>query len=128
MATTPKYVTIEELLRELQTLVARGFDTREVHDYLLATLIEPASLESYLSFRPDHYSRNLIYKSDAFELLAICWEVGQKAPIHGHEGELCWSRVESGTLSFTNYREVSENPLALEKLGETRQGKRGHLV
>ncbi|MGH7775198.1 MAG: cysteine dioxygenase [Candidatus Binatia bacterium] len=127
MATTAKYVTIEELLRKLQTLVARGLDTREVHDYLLATLIEPASLENYLSFRPDHYARNLIYKSDAFELLAICWEGGQKAPIHGHEGERCWSRVERGTLRFTNYREVSEKPLVLERLAEPFHGKRGHL-
>ncbi len=127
MAITTRYVTIEELLRELQSLVDQGFKTSEVHGYLLETLIEPESLETYLSFRPDRYARNLIYKSDAFELLAICWEVGQKAPIHGHEGELCWSRVERGTLRFTNYREVSEKPLVLERLAEPLNGKQGHL-
>lgn len=122
-----RYITVEESLRELDFLAARGLDAREIHAYLLGTLIEPASLEPYVNFRPDRYTRNLVYKSGHFELLAICWEVNQRAPIHGHEGELCWSRVERGMLCFTNYREISAQPLVLEKLGETRQGKRGHL-
>lgn len=123
----PSYVTIENFLHDLEALEKRGFETKDAHDYLLATLIEPASLEPYLHFRSQRYARNLIFKSSAYEILAICWGIGQKAPVHGHEGELCWSRVERGTLCFTNYREISEQPLVLEKLGETRQGKRGHL-
>lgn len=122
-----RHVTIEKFLRELESLAARGLATREVHEYLLGTLIEPASLETYVSFRPDRYTRNLVYISDLFELLVICWGIGQKAPIHGHEGERCWSRVERGTLCFTNYREVSEKPLVLEKLAEPLHGIRGHL-
>lgn len=122
-----RYVTIEGLLHELEALVVRGFETQKIHEFLQRTLIEPASLEPYVHFCPDRYARNLVLKSEDFELLAICWDVGQKAPIHGHEGERCWSRVERGMLRFTNYREVSEKPLVVEKLGEPFDGNRGHL-
>lgn len=122
-----RYITIEGLLSELQRLVSRRSETGAIHALLQETLIEPASLEPYVHFHPDRYARNLISKSEDFELLAICWDVGQKAPIHGHEGERCWSRVERGILRFTNYREVSEKPLRLERLGAPVDGARAHL-
>jgi cysteine dioxygenase len=123
----PRQVTIDALLEELEALFSRGARTEAIHELLLATLIDPASLESYVHFRPDRYARNLIYKSEEFELLAICWDIGHKAPIHGHEGERCWSRVERGMLRFTNYREVADKPLRLERLGVPTDGSRGHL-
>lgn len=54
-----RYITVEESLRELDSLAARGLDAREIHAYLLGTLIEPASLEPYVNFRLDRYTRNL---------------------------------------------------------------------
>lgn len=111
----------------LEAMARTGFDVDEVQAYLQETLIEPPSLEFYVTYRPQHYTRNLVHKTEAFEILVICWRTGQKAPIHGHEGELCWARVEQGKLRFTNYRLVSENPLLLEPLGSPVDGKAGHL-
>ena len=121
------YLSMDDFLGKLQTFEASRFNIPEVHDYLRETLIKPDSLETYISFRPDRYTRNLVYKDETFELLVICWEIGQRASIHGHEGEYCWARVEKGSLRFTNYREVSEVPLVLDKLGEPVDGKQGHL-
>ena len=121
------YLSMDDFLSNLKAFEASRFNASEVHEYLRETLIKPDSLETYICFRPDCYTRNLVYKSEAFELLVICWGVGQEAPIHGHEGEYCWSRVEKGSLRFTNYREVSEVPLVLDKLGEPVDGKQGHL-
>ena len=121
------YLSMDDFLGNLKAFEASRFNASEIHEYLRETLIKPDSLETYLCFRPDCYTRNLVYKSETFELLVICWGVGQEAPIHGHEGEYCWSRVEKGSLRFTNYREVSEVPLVLDKLGEPVDGKQGHL-
>lgn len=118
---------IEPFVENLKQLLRQGFYTAAIHRFLETTLIAPASLQPYVSYRPDRYTRNLIYKSDDFELLAICWNVGQKAPVHGHEGERCWSRVEKGMLCFTNYREAYKKPLVLERLAEPAYGRRGHL-
>ncbi len=98
-----------------------------MYRYLSGTLIKPDSLETYISFRPDLYTRNLVYKDETFELLVICWGVGQRAPIHGHEGEFCWARVERGSLRITNYRELSETPLVLDKIGESVNAEQGYL-
>lgn len=120
-------ISIESFLTDVNDIRRQGFATEAIHAYLRETLIEPASLQRYILFRPDRYTRNLVYKDDAFELLVICWNVGQHAPVHGHEGERCWSRVEQGKLFFCNYREVSENPLIVQQITEPYCGDRGHL-
>jgi NitT/TauT family transport system ATP-binding protein len=120
-------LSMEDFVEELKAFAFGGFRPRDVREYLLATLIEPASLAPYLSFCSDHYTRNLVYKDDAFECLVIGWGEGQRAPIHGHEGEWCWARVEQGLLRFTNYRELSDEPLVVEKVGEPVDGNRGYL-
>ena len=121
------YLSMDDFLGKLQTFEASRFNIPEVHDYLRETLIKPDSLETYISFRPDRYTRNLVYKDETFELLVICWGIGQRAPIHGHEGEYCWARVEKGSLRITNYREISEEPLVLDRLHEPVNGERGYL-
>jgi len=40
------------------------------------------------------------------------------APIHGHEGEKCWARVQTGELKICNYVEINRDPLSLEKIQE----------
>lgn len=120
-------VLLSDFVQELDALAAQGLDTRAVNEYLVSTVLDRDSLKPYVTFRSDHYTRNLIRKTDAFELLAIGWDKGQRAPIHGHEGERCWARVEQGVLRFTNYREVKATPLELEREGAPLDGRRGHL-
>ncbi len=121
------YVSVKSFVDRLETMAAAGFDTNEVHAYLTDTLIEPSSLDTYVRFNSARYCRNLVHKSEKFEILVVCWKVSQGAPVHGHEGERCWARVERGRLRFVNYREVSEKPLVVEQLGEPVDGGRGHL-
>lgn len=122
-----KHIPMESFVRELEAQAAGGFDAAKVESYLKETLIEPTSLERYITYRPDHYTRNLVHNITAFELLVICWDIGQTAPVHGHEGELCWARVERGKLKFSNFREVSEAPLVVEPVGDPVVGGVGCL-
>jgi predicted metal-dependent enzyme (double-stranded beta helix superfamily) len=125
--TSPNLLSMEAFLDGINDVLSRGFATEEIHAHLQRTLIEPVSLQRYIFFRPDRYTRNLVFKNEFFELLVICWNIGQRAPVHGHEGERCWSRVEQGSLLLCNYCEVSENPLVVRQLGEPYCGERGHL-
>ena len=102
-------------------------DASGIQAFLNAHLIDPTSLARYLRFAPDRYTRHLVFKSPAVELLVLCWPRGSRAPIHGHEGELCWARVERGLLRFTSYRELSRTPLRLEPVGQPLDGKPGHV-
>ncbi|MFQ5994844.1 MAG: cysteine dioxygenase family protein [Acidiferrobacterales bacterium] len=122
-----RYVAMDEFLDALEGFAARGFDVQAVQTYLHETLILSSSLDRYVSYRADRYTRNLVHKTEAFEILVICWEPGQMAPVHGHEGELCWARVERGTLCFIDYRLVSEDPLVLEPTAEPLNAGVGHV-
>jgi len=66
--------------------------------YLRANPVDPESLQRYLFWDAQHYTRNLIDKTELYELLAICWEVGQRSSIHNHKGQNCWMAAPSGGL------------------------------
>jgi len=52
---------------------------------------------------PEHYTRNLVARQDAFELMILCWGPGQESPIHNHEGQDCWMAVLDGSLEEVRY-------------------------
>ena len=67
-----------------------------------------------------------MHKEKGFELMVVCWSPGQKAPIHGHEGEKCWARIQKGSLQVCNYKEISSDPINLD-LVERVLAKKGYL-
>ncbi|MFQ5927457.1 MAG: cysteine dioxygenase family protein, partial [Terriglobia bacterium] len=103
-------VTIQEFVRGLEQIPATRFGPQTVNDFIALHRIEPASLASYLFFSRANYTRNLVSKNDLFELLAICWEVGQVSRIHNHRDQQCWMAVPIGTLENQNYRVLDRNP------------------
>ena len=78
-------------------------------EYLRANRINPESLQPYLFWNAQHYTRNLIDKTELYELLAICWEVGMKSSIHNHKGQNCWMAAPIGQLAVQNYRVLAED-------------------
>ncbi len=52
-------------------------------------------------FDPDVYTRNLIGRTEHYEMLLLCWNVGQKSPIHNHAGQNCWMAVMEGQVQET---------------------------
>ena len=97
-------------------------DPAEMSRFLAARRIEAASLDEFTRFAPGRYTRHLVHKDENVEILVLCWAMGSMAPIHGHEGEYCWARVERGRLAFASYREASRMPLRLELLGAVEGG------
>ncbi|HEY7140151.1 MAG TPA: cysteine dioxygenase family protein [Methylomirabilota bacterium] len=123
----PDLLPMRDFVARMRQLTAPAVDAGLVQQFLDAHLIEPASIQPYVRFAPGRYTRHLVFKSSAVELLVLCWGRGSSAPIHGHEGELCWARVERGRLRFTSYRERSRSPLRLEPLGQPLEGGPGHV-
>lgn len=77
--------------------------------YLQENPVDPESLKPYLFWNPQHYTRNLIDKTELYELLAICWEVGMGSSIHNHQGQNCWIAAPIGRLAVQNFRLLSED-------------------
>jgi cysteine dioxygenase len=77
--------------------------------YLRQNPVDPESLQPYLFWNAQHYTRNLVDKTDLYELLAICWEVGMCSSIHNHQGQNCWMAAPIGRLAVQNFRLLSED-------------------
>ena len=96
--------SIEQFVEGLCRIPEADFTTEPVEDYLRTTPVDPESLRPYLHFMPTHYTRNLIYRDDTFEVMAVCWSPGQRTVIHTHNGQLGWMSVERGALAVINYK------------------------
>eukprot|EP01133_Synstelium_polycarpum_P013871 gene13871-16361_t len=87
----------------------------------------------YAFFCPFKYSRNLVARTDQFELMVICWTKGQVSPIHNHEGQRCWMACVQGALKETQYvyqdTKGTKGNGPLEQQGDTiiRQGTVGYI-
>jgi cysteine dioxygenase len=100
----PPRVRIDELVRQLRAFPASAFDTTEEIRALLAKLpVDEASLAPYLTWDRQHYTRNLIDKTSLYELMAICWEVGQYSSVHNHRDQNCWMAAPVGKLLVENF-------------------------
>jgi len=125
--TSPAPLGMSDFVREVRALCAGGVDPAAMSRFLADRPIEAASLDGFACFVPGRYTRHLVHKDDTVEILVLCWARGASAPIHGHEGEYCWARVERGRLAFASYREASRAPLRLEPIGGSVEGGAGYV-
>jgi predicted metal-dependent enzyme (double-stranded beta helix superfamily) len=103
-------VSIQDFVGQLRTFPAPAFDqTQELVAFLSNTTVAPDTLAPYLNWDRQHYTRNLIDKTALYELIAICWEVGQASSIHNHRDQNCWMAVPIGRLLVENYRLVFQD-------------------
>jgi cysteine dioxygenase len=113
MATAVKQVSIEDFVAELRKLPQAMFDqTEPVRRFLQDTQVNADSLAPYLTWDRQHYTRNLIDKTPLYELIAICWEVGQFSSVHNHRDQNCWMAVPIGRLLVENFRVLHQDVAA----------------
>jgi len=97
-------VSLSHLVDTLRAFEAEPITRERLHTYFRETAVDRASLAPYTHFRSDMYTRNLIYRDGLVELMAVCWQPGQRTVIHTHNGQLGWMSVEQGALAVVNYK------------------------
>ena len=106
----PRLLTVENFVSELRKFQAAAFDgTQEILDFLTQTRVQPETLTPYLNYDRQHYTRNLIDRTPLYELMAICWEVGQASSVHNHRDQNCWMAVPMGRLQVENFHLVRQD-------------------
>lgn len=58
----------------------------------------------YVHMSEVHYTRNLVFSCDEFELMVVCWGPGQASRIHNHAKSHCWLSVVAGAVSEQQYQ------------------------
>lgn len=110
MITTAKTVTIQRLVEELWAFPESAFiPTEPLRRFLQQNPVDADSLAPYLNWSSQHYTRNLIDRTPLYELMAICWEVGQASSVHNHRDQNCWMAVPLGRLQVENFHLVQQN-------------------
>jgi len=110
MLTTAKTVPIQKLVEELRRLPESTFGpTAPLRKFLQQTPVSADSLTPYLNWDRQHYTRNLIDRTPLYELMAICWEVGQASSVHNHRDQNCWMAVPIGRLQVENFHLVHQD-------------------
>jgi cysteine dioxygenase len=111
--TTLSTIPISEYVELLRLLPASAFDdVPMLEDWIRQHPVAPTTIEQYLCWDRQHYTRNLIDHTDLYDLMAICWDIGQVSSIHNHKGQNCWMSVPTGRLLVQNYRVLSEDVFA----------------
>jgi predicted metal-dependent enzyme (double-stranded beta helix superfamily) len=107
---TAKPVAIQDFAAGLRNLPESAFDrTDQVTDFLRSAPIFPDTLAPYLIWDDQHYTRNLIDKTRLYELIAICWDIGQISSVHNHQDQNCWMAVPIGRLLVQSYHMISQD-------------------
>ena len=110
MITAAKPVPIQKLVEGLRRLPESAFGpTEPMRRFLQDTPVDADSLAPYLNWDQQHYTRNLIDRTPLYELMAICWEVGQASSVHNHRDQNCWMAVPVGRLQVENFHLVHQD-------------------
>ncbi len=102
-------ITVDRFISELCAIPEEEFNVGAVHDFVKNHPVDECSLQPYFFFSKNRYTRNLIFKNDLFELLAVCWDVGQASLIHNHLDQNCWMTMPVGRLRVQNFRVLEQD-------------------
>src|SRR5947208_1692398 len=110
MKTSSRPVALQDFVSELRKFPEAAFvETTTILNFLQTTPVSPDTLAPYLTWDRQHYTRNLIDKTPLYELLAICWEMGQVSSVHNHREQNCWMAVPIGRLMVENFRVLAQD-------------------
>jgi len=108
--TVTTLVSVDDFVVRLRQLPVLAFDDiAQVLRFLQENPVDPSTLGRYLYWDARHYTRNLIDKTELYELIAICWEIGHVSSIHNHRDQNCWMAVPIGRLMVQNYRVLEQD-------------------
>ena len=103
-------ITVNEFAKRLEEIPEKEFHRNRILDFMRGHKVDSATLEPYLYFSAEHYTRNLILRTPVFELIAIGWDIGQESPIHNHCDQECWMSAPIGKVKVSNFRMIGRDP------------------
>jgi len=83
----------------------------ELDAHLSSLNVNLEGLKKHIHYAERGYQRNIIKKTEHYEIVAITWRTGQGTDIHDHIGSDCAFLIVEGTATETIY-ELSDNNLA----------------
>lgn len=110
----PVISSVSELITALNNI---PIEDRYYLDIIMQAIhIPEKEFERFYTWNDKYYTRNCLSKTFNYELLLICWEKGQKSPIHDFNSHEAWIHPISGKLREEEFI-VSRVGEGLERVG-----------
>ncbi|HKY09804.1 MAG TPA: cysteine dioxygenase family protein [Candidatus Binatia bacterium] len=90
-------LSLAELVKDL--LANSSVGPEFMQDALERLAIPLADIQPHTRFSDYRYARNLVHKTDRFEIMVMCWHAGQRSSIHDHAGSLGGLKILQGRLT-----------------------------
>jgi cysteine dioxygenase len=94
MTSSRHTITLDELVEALD----KGPGQTGYLHVLRSAQLPLAELERHSTWNEKHYTRNCIAQREAYELLLICYEQGQRTSIHDHDSQEAYVHAVSGQV------------------------------
>jgi len=78
----------------------------KMQDILERVFIPTAEIQSHTRFSDVSYARNLVHKTEEFEIMLMCWHAGQRSSIHDHAGSLGGLKILHGSLTESLFQKA----------------------
>ena len=109
----PSSTTIQTI-DDLVTALSEG--ERTTYNHIIRSInLSASDFDQYCSWSDDCYTRNCVFENENFQIILLCWCIGQATPIHDHGGEECWVKVIDGELKETVYKQNETKELKVVK-------------
>uniref|UniRef100_A0A7S1KLE2 Cysteine dioxygenase n=1 Tax=Percolomonas cosmopolitus TaxID=63605 RepID=A0A7S1KLE2_9EUKA len=115
--------SIRNLINQIDSIQSRSDVSDSQKSNLLGQLMKSfplrnRDLKKYaLIEQSAPYTRNLIWETETYALILMCWKPRTDSVIHTHGGSSCWARVVNGEVSEKRYKmdPETDEPLMLSQ-------------
>jgi cysteine dioxygenase len=88
----------EEIFQKEVKEVLKNYSTQNNKDW-----------KQFELFSDLHYTRNLVFANEHYELMVICWKSGQGSRIHNHANSHCWMTILHGQMIEEIFKLIDPN-------------------
>lgn len=103
--------------------IKAGADVQMLARQIGALKIPHDEIRPYIRFSESGYTRNLIVKEPGFEILVLCWQDGQRSPIHDHGGSCGIDLVYQGVMAEDTFKLTPSGYLRPSESRDLRPGE-----
>ena len=100
-------ISLSQLIGELNSF-DEAIELSELQSRLRRLKNDLREFLPFTRFEEGSYQRNLVGKSEHFEALLLCFEAGQRTPIHDHAGSACGVKVIQGVGTETVFEQTED--------------------
>ncbi len=108
--TDPGHLELEQFIVAMSRKPVAELTHDELMELAGGLALSDELVRAHTSFCADHYARNLVCRTQGFELLVLCWKPGHGTTIHDHAGALNAIRVFRGELTSRLFAPAAGRP------------------